>query len=79
MQVIANTNGILGVGGTPHEVLPRPGRAIVDVDQLPFKGPKTPEAKWHKVCEAAASLSSGLHLHIPLGGAAGTDLCGFSC
>jgi hypothetical protein len=49
LQVIANTAGVLGVGGTPHEVLPRAGKSIVDVDKVPFKGPKTPQAKWHKV------------------------------
>jgi hypothetical protein len=48
-QIIANTGGILGMGYTPHEVIARPGRATVDVDQLPFRGPRTPEAKWHKV------------------------------
>lgn len=49
VQVIANTGGILGVGPTPHEVLPRPGRSTVDVDGLAFKGPKSPHTKWHKV------------------------------
>jgi hypothetical protein len=49
VQVIANTGGIFGMGFTPHEVLPRPGKAVVDVDQIPFKGPKTKTAKWHKV------------------------------
>jgi hypothetical protein len=34
---------------TPHEILPRPGRTIVDVDGVTFNGPKTPHAKWHKV------------------------------
>jgi hypothetical protein len=49
LQVIANTGGVLGMGGTPHEVLARAGKAVVDVDKVPFKGPKTPHAKWHKV------------------------------
>jgi hypothetical protein len=48
--VIANTGGVLGIGGTPHEVMPRSNKSIVDVDKVPFKGPKTPSAKWHKVC-----------------------------
>lgn len=48
-QVVANTGGVLGLGMTPHEILPRPGRTIVDVDGVPFKGPKTKHAKWHKV------------------------------
>jgi hypothetical protein len=34
---------------TPHEILQRPGRTIVDVDGVTFNGPKTPHAKWHKV------------------------------
>lgn len=49
VQVIANTGGVLGIGGTPHEVMPRSNKSIVDVDKVPFKGPKTPTAKWHKV------------------------------
>jgi hypothetical protein len=49
-QVVANTGGVLGLGMTPHEIIPRPGRSIVDVDGVPFKGPKTKQAKWHKVC-----------------------------
>ena len=48
-QVIANTGGVLGIGGTPHEVMVRANKSIVDVDKVPFKGPKTPHAKWHKV------------------------------
>lgn len=66
LQVIANTGGVLGMGGTPHEVLPRAGKSIVDVDQVPFKGPKTPKAKWHKVCRHtycrwSLPASSGMH------------------
>jgi hypothetical protein len=57
-QVVANTGGVLGLGMTPHEILPRPGRTIVDVDGVPFKGPKTPHTKWHKVL---------LDLHFVLG------------
>jgi hypothetical protein len=37
------------MGFTPHEVLQRPGKVVVDVDHTPFKGPKTKTAKWHKV------------------------------
>eukprot|EP00775_Hariotina_reticulata_P011536 gene11536-11679_t len=49
VKVIANTAGILGIGPTPHEMLMRPGMTTVDVDGQPFKGPKTPKAKWHKL------------------------------
>ncbi|WIA22986.1 hypothetical protein OEZ86_009904 [Tetradesmus obliquus] len=49
VKVVANTGGVLGLGMTPHEILPRPGRTIVDVDGVPFKGPKTKHAKWHKL------------------------------
>jgi hypothetical protein len=73
-QVIANTGGVLGLGMTPHEILPRPGRKIVDVDGVPFKGPKTPHAKWHKVRDerwilstaAVASYMCMLHVGLPL-------------
>lgn len=57
MQVIANTGGVLGVGPTPHEIIPRAGRSIVDIDGVPFKGPKTQTSKWHKVT-ACVSLAS---------------------
>ncbi|KAF8066394.1 glycosyltransferase family 92 protein [Scenedesmus sp. PABB004] len=49
VKMIANTGAVLGLGGTPHEVLPRRGRVVVDVDGVPFTGPKTPTAKWHKL------------------------------
>ncbi len=56
-QIIANTGGVLGLGGTPHEVLPRPGRSVVDVDGNPFNGPKTPSAKWHGVSDVQQAHS----------------------
>jgi hypothetical protein len=66
LQVIANTGGVLGMGGTPHEVLPRAGKTIVDVDKVPFKGPKTLQAKWHKVRSCMGFGRSGAQQQIVL-------------
>lgn len=74
-QVIANTGGVLGLGGTPHEVMVRANKSIVDVDKVPFKGPKTPHAKWHKVGMRLTNLCCLLCWVMPRGGGSASRGC----
>jgi hypothetical protein len=49
VQVIANTQYVLNMGGNPHEVVLRSGAHMVNEHMQEFKGPKTPTASWEKV------------------------------
>ena len=60
VQVIANTQYVLNMGGTPHEVVLRSGAHMVNEHMQEFKGPKTPTASWDKVRTRGDGGETGL-------------------